>query len=379
MSNTFIYAPKVGWTDDSLGTEKVMPDYSRAWRNGSVTPGYTQIGDTEFIIPPQAISVMTIPKNKAVNVLRSKGSIQTKTGYSEAIIDISLFFHNRESINGYPVSSSVVYSGNKRIDDLFKDLLVEETNEPTWYINGLRPLLAQFKRTPFLPIYNPELNDIYEINAVALKEITVETVNGFPDCLVANLRLLKFDPSVYLSYTTDFYNAFNWPLFRWHYQQVFSEANASNKDKTYLKAVTGEKFNTLSFEIVNEHDLSNIVYQKQAFRKKVTPAEKVAAAKGSKAESSKILHDGEQIQAGYNQMARYKKNPKKWLNQGETQVYYPKDFEDRDSDPFYEEGQPLKDYFRFELQTEKYYKEAREKDTRKVAITSLYRVPISRL
>ena len=129
------------------------------------------LGDCCFVIPPQAISIVSESNSQELVTLRQENTQKIKNGYSKRTISIELVFHGYNQINGYKVESPEGY----------------------YYVDGLRQLLAQFKCTPFLPIENYTINNTYNIHTVALQSIICSTVEGFPDMMIANLTLQEVD------------------------------------------------------------------------------------------------------------------------------------------------------------------------------------------
>ena len=59
-----------------------------------------RIGDCQFVVPPLAIKVTNRAQTQRTKLIRSKASVQKGTGHMETYIDIELYFHDVESING---------------------------------------------------------------------------------------------------------------------------------------------------------------------------------------------------------------------------------------------------------------------------------------
>jgi len=186
---------------------------------GSLKPHHLRIGDAQFFVPPTAITVTRRMKNETINMIRSRGSFIKNSGYFDLIIDIDLFFPDKQSIN-----------------------------------NELRPLLAQVKKCPFLPIENAHLNEVYDIQAVTIAGITVSSVEGFPNSLIASLQLYAFNPNVYIFNENDksFDEMFNWPLFRWYYRR---NLQPSNGRFTYFEPMLQELGSEFTFRTAFEGDL----------------------------------------------------------------------------------------------------------------------------
>lgn len=165
-----------------------------------------RIGDCELVIPPSAITIVNQKTTKNIPSIRSKGSSKSQTGHGDVMIQLSVYFSGEEVINGTPITS----------DNL---LGYKVPKGETYYVNGLRPLIAQFMRTPFLPIENNFLNVTNDIQAVTLLSISTKTVTGYPGVLLAEIKLMKFNWDAYLFDTILFGDRFNWPLFRYYYQK----------------------------------------------------------------------------------------------------------------------------------------------------------------
>src|SRR5690606_1739543 len=122
-------------------------------RYGPLGDHYLRIGDTQFFVPPTSISVHRQMKHTKVSVIRGRNSLPKESGYFDRIITLTLFFPTLESIN-----------------------------------NELRPLLAQSKKSPFLPIENTYLNDAHKVEAITIQHVTVQTTPGFPNTLQAIIQ-----------------------------------------------------------------------------------------------------------------------------------------------------------------------------------------------
>lgn len=169
-------------------------------------PGELWIGDCRFRIPPLSIQVQQTSASQRLTPLRSRGSLQSTTGHTLKRIRIELFFSGLDDINGHKVEYEVV---NGKAIPL----------PHPYYIDGLRPLIAQFMTFPFLPIENRFITDIMGIDAVALHNLVARTVPGFPGVIQVTLELTQFDMSAYIYEEDDLASLFHWPLFRWHVQQ----------------------------------------------------------------------------------------------------------------------------------------------------------------
>lgn len=215
-TDNYIQIPAIG-RDESLGK------HARPKR-----PDTVRIGDVELTIPPLSIGVNSTATVSKVKTLRSKSSILTKVGSTKTILSLQLFFSDLEDINGEAISG---------ID-----------GQP-YYINGLRPLIAQFKKTPFLPIINDYINEVHDIHSVALVDMAVTTVPGFPQSLSATLTLIKFEVDAYMPQSPFLENTINYPLMRWYYQETMKYRNPY---RSYLAPISGKINNDFLFQIANE-------------------------------------------------------------------------------------------------------------------------------
>lgn len=191
------------------------------------------LGDCCFVIPPQAISIVSESNSQELVTLRQENTQKIKNGYSKRTISIELVFHGYNQINGYKVESPEGY----------------------YYVDGLRQLLAQFKCTPFLPIENYTINNTYNIHTVALQSIICSTVEGFPDMMIANLTLQEVDLYPYIETHTMFFNDFiDWDLFRFYYQRQLTESHEYGKLQSIPvnKSLNKFKISILNDSIFNE-------------------------------------------------------------------------------------------------------------------------------
>ena len=172
---------------------------------------HIRIGDCVFRIPPELISVQLISSTDSKVALRQANSIKSKSGYGKRTITLRLMFNGLDQINGYKFNSYYAY-----------------------WLDGLRSLLAQFKRIPFVPIENELINNVHEIYNVALTNITINTVPGFPNALQAELKLKEFNVAPFTEMPNLVFDSMiNWDLFRWYYQKALWEPSQPD----YMKPI----------------------------------------------------------------------------------------------------------------------------------------------
>jgi len=167
-----------------------------------------QIGDTYFMIPPEFIMVSSESTSQSLVTLRQENTQKMKAGHHKRTILIDLVFNGLEQLNGYAVPGP----------------------EGTYYVDGLRQLLAQFKCTPFLPISNELVNGMYGIFTVALQSITMSTMQGFPNAMTAQITLQEVNMYPYLEMPdVCFKYMIDWDLFRFYYQRFLTETHVYKK------------------------------------------------------------------------------------------------------------------------------------------------------
>jgi hypothetical protein len=152
-----------------------------------------QIGAALLYVPPSLVRVDKVSTTKRVPTIRSKGSIKSQTGHTDTKITMTLVFPNLASIN-----------------------------DPD---DGLRAIVAQFMKTPFVPIINDYLNAVYHIDAVCLHDITISTMPNFPRSLQAELTLLAFEYMVFMPQERSFLDTIDGDLFRWYYKKNLLDQN----------------------------------------------------------------------------------------------------------------------------------------------------------
>lgn len=201
---------------------------------------YMVLGDTVMLVPPTSIRCTTQIANEKVPLLRSKGSTIKTAPRSERLIEMNLYFNEEDGINGMPV-----------------EMTLPNGTKTTYYMNGLRSLIAQFKLTPFLPIENRYINKVLNIEAVTMVGLSVNTIPGYPKCIQATLTLQEFNYRVYMpelpvpTYDDEdswkqntFARCIHYPVMRWYYQRLLQKGNELENleanDPEYISKTFGE-------------------------------------------------------------------------------------------------------------------------------------------
>lgn len=254
------------------------------------TKFHIRIGDVTLVVPPLSINIVNTSKNEQVNTLRNRNAIQVQSGHSDCMVTMELFFHDVEAINGVAQPNPFQGIDISNLPDEEKSHI--QTLQQLWpepyYTNGFRALLAQFKKAPFVPVYNEFLETTYGITSVGLESIQVSTVPGFPNTLAVTLTMLKFDHSAYMPDTDDLGEVTNWPIFRWYVQdalqpryinrEVVDELGRVQTEKVldphhiYIDKIISRFNSDISFEIANEGILQARVAAIKRLRDMYSPA-----------------------------------------------------------------------------------------------------------
>lgn len=194
------------------------------------------LGDTLLMVPPTSIRSVTQTKTMKTHLIRSRGYAAKQLPKTERILELDLYFNGDEGINGIPM-----------IQEL------PNGEEITYYMNGLRGLIAQFKLCPFLPVHNNYINNVLNVDAVALANITVETMQDYPRTLHVRISMYEFNWRQFMPeqsahdlaseeglYVNGFSKTIMFPLLRYHYQRALIKGNE-------LKAGQYNEVNTLEY------------------------------------------------------------------------------------------------------------------------------------
>ena len=216
------------------------------------------IGDCLFMVPPTSIRIINQMESNRIPLLRSKGSMTKTKPHNDRLIEMTLYFNGEDGINGIPIEKQLPKQAGT-------------DNYETYYMNGLRSLIAMFKYTPFLPIENKYLNDVLGIEAVSLANLQIQTMPMYPKCLAATLTLQQFNYRIYLNELPlpspeegeDFnYNMYartiNYGVMRYYYQRAIQAGEAiKNLDPTsqdFIEATMGSKTRLIPMEF-QDHDI----------------------------------------------------------------------------------------------------------------------------
>ncbi len=177
------------------------------------------IGDVVLMIPPTSIHTITQSKAQRRPLLRARGTMAKGATKAQKTLNLDLYFYGDAGING--------------IEYKTKTGMLKDKNEITYWMNGLRALIAQFKVAPFLPIENEFINNVMNIDAVSMLDMSLDTVPNFPALVKVTLQLAEFEYRIYMPEIPKYEKAsqniknvnyfakqINYPLFRYFYQRL---------------------------------------------------------------------------------------------------------------------------------------------------------------
>lgn len=234
-----------------------------------------RIGDVMLNVPPTSIRMIRMPQNEKVPVMRANTSLQKQVGTARIQLQLDMIFNSLDAINGYKETA----------------YLDSKSRAMNYYMDGFRPLLAQFKKAPFLPIDNEYINEKLQIDNVALVSVSANTVEGYPDAIKVTLLLEKFDAATYLMTSDKLGDIMNYPLLRWYYQDMLRPPAANEPWKKHLPTID-RLDNNVIFKIASESELSERDGLIKEFRNMPTPRDKKKEKLSTSTDEGKKYEDG---------------------------------------------------------------------------------------
>jgi murein DD-endopeptidase MepM/ murein hydrolase activator NlpD/3D (Asp-Asp-Asp) domain-containing protein len=214
-------------------------------------PFVLRIGDSQFFIPPTYIKTEKATNVDSRHTVRQKSPMMTKSGHTTQKLTIAMVMDGTDMLNGYPVKGP---------------------GGVTYYMDGLRSLLAQLYKNPFLPIRNEFINDRLGIFNVALYDIQYASKPDYGSNTVSViLTFLEATVEPFTGYPDFLYDRLIvYPLFRWFYQQQLLDDESKRFTNTYLKPVPEQTYSDVFFktldrelveqmkeDVVNNNDTKN--------------------------------------------------------------------------------------------------------------------------
>lgn len=194
-----------------------------------------RIGDCQFIIPPDFISVRTVSQTEKNIAIRQSSSFKRKHGYESTEITIDIYFNNLEQINGFKVESP--FEGKY------------------YYVDGLRSLLAQCKVCPLVSVENEFLNIKCDIYTMAIQSIAISTIPGFPKLLKATIIGVDFNSQPYTGLPNYLFDELiEWDLFRYNYQRFLTDISDDIRTNDKLNTIA-DFSDEMTFFIIDKNSL----------------------------------------------------------------------------------------------------------------------------
>lgn len=221
-----------------LGTAPNVEDDEYPEHRYASNPFVLRIGDSQFFIPPINISQSKKSMVEGRHTLRSKSPTVLKSGWTSNYLSIRLAFADTDQINGWKVAAP----GGKQ-----------------YYMDGLRALLAQFYKNPFLPIRNELINNRLGIYNVALQNINITTDPDFPNMVYVDLVLVECTMEAFLGLPDFMYDlCFNYPMWRWFYQQMLMDKAEDRYESTYLRPVPKHMNGKVFFRVLDPEHINSM-------------------------------------------------------------------------------------------------------------------------
>ena len=255
-----------------------------------------RIGDVMLTVPPLSIRMARVSNLEKVKTLRTQSAMMKGLGSAESVLTMELYFSGMSDINGYKKEGYEI-----------------DGQKVNYFMDGLRPLIAQFKKAPFLPIDNDYINNALNIQNVALINLSVETVEDFPESLRATLTLAKFEPVAYMIQEPSLGSLMNYPLFRWYYQDAMQAPRENRpKDKIHLEYIQ-ELSNDFSFFVADEDRLRYRQEAIQEVNRMMSPKEFEDQKDDKSTELGARYEDMKRARKVMGQLERYLQLPKQEL------------------------------------------------------------------
>ena len=211
---------------------------------------HLRLGAANFYVPPVNINVNTRFKTGSLTggAIRQTNSPKFNSGYRETVISMRLFFPNYQEIWGISIDgiSEINLNENFEIDFRYREdengnrVLGDSEEKIDKFLSSLRGLVSAFKFSPILPIKNHYLNSVHGVTGVALSNMNISTVPGYPFALAVDLELLNFNHKPFLPMIKDFNQSIHWGKYR---QYMGKAANVLHKyvNEEFLLKTSDEK------------------------------------------------------------------------------------------------------------------------------------------
>ena len=157
-----------------------------------------RIGLHTFDIPPLSVSISEVNTNiQTAYLLRSRTSSKKSPGKKLRQISMSFIFPNlnKGDIRLWGSMGDGTYQRGmwQYENEHIKDAEINLDNPLVLDSASFRGFIAQFQNSPFLPVYNTYLNDVFGIQAVGLVSLQASMVPGMPNTMKVDIVMYEFN------------------------------------------------------------------------------------------------------------------------------------------------------------------------------------------
>lgn len=157
--------------------------------------GSFKLGPATILLPPISMNVTEVNSSSAVAfIARSRTSSKINPGNKSVRVEVSFIFRTYDDLVG---------------------------TEDAWgQIDSLRGLITLFRSAPFLPVANGYLNDVWNIDMLAMESLQIGTIPGFPYAITATLSAYQFNWRALVPVQGNAWDLLNEERFLYHYSRA---------------------------------------------------------------------------------------------------------------------------------------------------------------
>jgi hypothetical protein len=173
--------------------------------------GPFKIGPATFSIPPISVKVSEINSSSAsAFVARSRTSSKINPGNKMNRVEMTFIFNTYDDIVGT----------SEQVQTMAGDGSWKPSEDIWGQINSLRGLIALFRGAPFLPVRHRYLNEVWNIDMLAMEGLQISTVPGVPYAITATLSAYQFNWRALVPIEGDAWDILNEDRFLFHYSAL---------------------------------------------------------------------------------------------------------------------------------------------------------------
>ena len=172
-----------------------------------------RIGLHTFNIPPLSVSISEVNSNiQTAYLLRSRTASKASPGKKIRQVSMSFVFPNlsKGDIRLWGTLSNGLEAKRIMLDKDISTINLALENEMVNDSGSFRGFLAQFQNSPFLPVYNTYLNDVFGIQALGLVSLTAKMIPGLPNSMQVEIVAYEFNWKTYVPNAGTFDEIFSW-------------------------------------------------------------------------------------------------------------------------------------------------------------------------